>query len=64
MRDKLIKAGVSNLKEFGYPLADELNILTDEVYSAFFLSILEDNFGFSREVDEEITKLIDEIFEG
>ena len=32
MRDKLIKAGVSNLREFGYPNCDEVNILTDEIY--------------------------------
>ena len=42
IREGLIKAGVKNLKEFGYPSVDEKNILTDEIYSRFFQGMLED----------------------
>jgi hypothetical protein len=41
-RKRLLAAGVRNLKEFGYPHVDETNILTDQVYSAFFKSMLDD----------------------
>lgn len=41
-RGQLLKAGVKNLKEFGYPAVDEKNILTDIVYSQFFKGMLED----------------------
>lgn len=43
IREKVIAAGVKNLKEFGYPDVNEHNILTDEVYSQFFESMLRDN---------------------
>lgn len=42
-RQKIIRAGIRNLKEFGYPDVDEKNILTDRIYSAFFLSMLEES---------------------
>jgi len=62
IRKKLIAAGVKNLKEFGYPLCNEQNLLTDQVYKAFFLSMLKDNLGNSnKEVDEVIRTLIAEI---
>lgn len=52
---KLIKAGVNNLHEFGYPGCNEENILTDKIYSAFFVSMLKDNYG--KGVDSEIDSL-------
>lgn len=61
IRDKLIKAGVSNLHEFGYPHCNVDNILTDVIYSKFFLSMLEDNKGISTNIDEVIDQLISEI---
>ena len=42
IRSKLIEAGVKNLKQFGYPGVTAENILTDQVYAAFFGAMLED----------------------
>lgn len=59
IREKLIDAGVKNLKEFGYEHVDKNNILVDIVYSQFFLSMLKDNLGYGY--DDEINTLISEI---
>ena len=48
LRDKLLAAGVRNLKEFGYPGVTTENILTDSVYSAFFRSMLEEHSGVGK----------------
>lgn len=56
IEDHLIKAGVKNLREFGYPDCDESNILTDQIYSSFFRSMLEDNKG--QGLDTEINTLL------
>lgn len=61
IREHLLKAGVKNLKEFGYPLVTTETILTDEVYKEFFKSMLEDNLGNSNQIDEVINNLISEI---
>jgi hypothetical protein len=58
MRDKLIAAGVKNLHEFGYPACTKDNILTDMIYSRFFVSMLKDNKGHSKEVDAAIDELL------
>jgi hypothetical protein len=47
----IIKAGVRNLKEFGYPSVDDTNILTDAVYAEFFRSMLKDNMGQGVDAD-------------
>lgn len=60
-RNHLIRAGVKNLKEFGYPFVTEFNIMTDEVYSKFFASMLAENKGHSIGVDEAINGLLAEI---
>ena len=57
----LLEAGVRNLKEFGYETVDTENIMTDMIYSKFFRSMLEDNRGHGRHIDEAIDKLIAEI---
>lgn len=44
-REKLIAAGVRNLREFGYPDCDEKNILADQIYSVFFDRMLADHRG-------------------
>lgn len=62
MRDKLIKAGVRNLRQYGYEGVDEANILTDEIYSAFFKSMLLDNLD--KGADAEINALLAEIESG
>lgn len=61
---KLIEAGVKNLRQFGYPNCDKSNILTDEIYRAFFLSMLEDNKGKAGCLaDKAIDSLIAKIAE-
>lgn len=63
IRDKLITAGVKNLREFGYPNCNKKNILTDEVYKKFFISMLNDNKGHSVEIDIIIDRLLKELLE-
>ena len=58
MRDKLISAGVKNLKTFGYPDCNKDNILTDQIYKAFFTSMLKENKGHSKAVDKVIDDLL------
>lgn len=53
----LIRAGVKNLQEFGYPGCTEENILTDDIYSKFFASMLDSNLGHSAQVDVAIGSL-------
>lgn len=60
-REKIIKAGVANLKEFGYPSVSAENILTDHIYSQFFRSMLEGNLGDRRFDQDVLTGLIEEI---
>ena len=61
LRDQLIKAGVKNLQEFGYPTCNEQNILTDYVFKKFFLSMLKENKGIRPDIDREIKALEKEI---
>ena len=61
IREHLLKAGVKNLKEFGYPEATTETILTDEVYKMFFKSMLEDNLGNGKQIDEVINQLLLEV---
>ncbi|MBT8448969.1 MAG: hypothetical protein KJO69_04730 [Gammaproteobacteria bacterium] len=63
IRKHIIDNGIKNLKEFGYPQVDEKNILNNTVYSAFFLSMLEENVGTDSRVDEVLKELIEEINE-
>jgi len=58
VREHLLKAGVKNLKEFGYPGVTTENILTDELYKEFFKEMLEDNLGNGSQYDEVINDLI------
>ena len=61
IREHLLKTGVKNLKEFGYPEVTTETILTDEVYKEFFKSMLEDNKGNGKQVDEVIDQLLSEV---
>jgi hypothetical protein len=61
IREHLIKAGVKNLKEFGYPEVTTETILTDEVYKEFFKSMLEENLGNGKQVDEVINQLLSNV---
>lgn len=59
IKDKLLIAGVKNLKEFGYPEVTKENIITDVIYEAFFKSMLVDNKGQAgKQVDEVIDELL------
>lgn len=58
MKEKPVSAGVQNLRNFGYPGCNKDNILTDEIYKAFFVSMLRDNKGYSSEVDDAIDELL------
>lgn len=57
----LLSSGVKNLKEFGYSEVTIENILTDDVYSQFFSSMLNDNLGNGKQIDEAINELQTEI---
>lgn len=63
MREALIRSGVKNLTEFGYPSVTVDNILTDTVYSIFFEDMLKNNLGANKEADKHIEKLLAEIKE-
>lgn len=58
---RLIARGVENLREFGYTSVDTSNILTDDVFSRFFRSMLEDSLGARGDIDEAIGRLMAEI---
>ena len=58
IKDKLLTAGVKNLKEFGYPDVSKENILTDMIYAGFFKSMLDDNKG---KVGTQVDAVIDEL---
>ena len=60
-RDKILEAGVRNLKQYGYPEVTKENILTDQIYSAFFKSMLEDSDNMGKGMDGVIAKLLKEI---
>ena len=59
VKEHLLKAGVKNLKQFGYPEVTTENILTDEVYKEFFKSMLNDNKGNGKQIDEVIDQLLE-----
>ena len=61
IKDHLLKAGVKNLKEFGYPEVTVDSILIDEIYKGFFKSMLNDNLGNGNQVDEVINQLLLEV---
>lgn len=59
----IIERGVKNLRQFGYPYVNATNILTDLIYSQFFLGMLEDqeNSGRGGDIDEAWQQLIEKI---
>lgn len=58
MKDKLIAAGVNNLHAYGYPECNKDNILADQIYKAFFASMLKDNKGHGEAIDKAIDELL------
>lgn len=63
IREGLLKAGVKNLKTYGYPAVTTDNITTDLIYSAFFTTMLEETRGNSKQIDSVVNSLIDAIKE-
>jgi hypothetical protein len=62
IKNKLIQAGVRNLKEYGYSKVDNESILTDKIYSAFFSEMLKHNLDESEsENNKVINDLLTEI---
>lgn len=62
IKEKLIEAGIKNLIEFGYEQVTKETILTDDVYSQFFRSMLNDNLGKSNKlVDNAILDLLETV---
>ena len=59
VKEHLLKAGVKNLKQFGYTKVTTETILTDEVYKEFFKSMLKDNLGNVKQIDEVINQLLE-----
>jgi len=59
--EKMTEAGVKNLKEFGYPAVNSENIFTDIIYAGFFKSMLKDNKGSSKQIDDAIDVLLAKI---
>lgn len=55
--EMLLKAGVRTLKEFGYPDVTTENIVTDPIYKAFFIPMLED----SKNNNVQMNRVIDAI---
>jgi hypothetical protein len=51
MRDRLVSAGVKQLRDFGYPKCNASNITKDKIYRLFFLKMLE-----GTRDDEKATK--------
>ena len=69
IKNKLIEAGVRNLKAFGYPDISKDNILTVPIFSMFFKSMLEDECNSSTlkkypNIDKARKELLAEINKG
>ena len=60
-REDLIRNGVKNLREFGYPDCDENNILKHSILKTFFISMLKENKGINKEADKIIDDLLEEM---
>lgn len=58
VRSKLVSAGVKNLRQYGYHGCNEDNILTDQIFKAFFATMLRENLG--RGYDREISAMLKE----
>ncbi len=61
LKEKIITNAIKNLNEFGYEHVTPENIMTDDVYSQFFRSMLNDNLGKNKTVDVVLNQLLDEV---
>ena len=58
IKSKLIKQAASRLRKFGFIHVNENNITTDEVYSQYFMKILNEMLGENTEKDLVINQLL------
>ena len=58
IKDELIMQMVNRLRRFGFVHVNEENIITDEVYSLYFLKILNEKLGENAELDVVINELL------
>ncbi len=63
IRTSLLNAGVKNLKGYGYPSVNVDNIMTDEIFRAFFKEMLKTNLGVAPSADLAIYELLEGIEE-
>jgi hypothetical protein len=61
IREHLLKAGVKDLIEFGYPNVTTETILTDKIYKEFFKIMLNGNLGNGKQLDEVINQILSEV---
>lgn len=61
IKDRILKTGVQNLKEYGYLSVTEETILTDEIHKEFFRDMLKSNLGITESVDIAINELLKQI---
>ena len=59
IQQKLIKNGIKNLNEFGYPDVTEQTLFTDLIYSQMFKRMLEESkgHGFDADIDILLSKI-------
>lgn len=62
-RERVIENAVNSAREFGYPLVNKENILTDEVYKLYFASILKQTIRevANSSIKNELKKILSEI---
>lgn len=58
IKRKLILSAVNRLQKFGFIHVNETNVSTDEVYSLYFLRILNEMLGENAETDIVINELL------
>lgn len=67
MRNRIINAGVRQLRDFGYPSCNAANIMTDTVFKEFFKTMLEGTFADAPEggpLSVACKSLLDELKNG
>ena len=61
LKNRLIRNGIKNIHTFGYAYCTFENILIDPVYAALFKSLLIENKGSGKIIDDAIDELLNEI---
>ena len=64
LRNRIVNLCVERLREFGYPKCNAGNVLTDDIYKRFALSMLRETLADTSEgspLNLECKKLIEEL---